>query len=148
MHVEDVMEKIMRKSVQSGSCRVWTGSKRYCGYGVLNVEKKIWAVHRYVYTVKVGPIPKGMILCHTCDNPACFNVDHLFLGTDKTNALDKVAKMRHVYGEKVVQSKLKEAQVLSIRQDNRRLVDIAKDYNVTPDNIALIKNRITWKHLP
>jgi len=42
-----------------------------------------------------GPIPYRMLVCHTCDNPRCCNPEHLFLGTDQTNADDKMIKNRH-----------------------------------------------------
>ena len=35
-----------------------------------------------------GPIPRGMILCHRCDESRCCNPDHLFLGTRGDNMAD------------------------------------------------------------
>jgi len=54
--------------------------------------------HRVVFEECHGPIPDGMYVCHTCDNPPCINIDHLFLGTPRDNMLDKVAKGRHSNG--------------------------------------------------
>ena len=51
--------------------------------------------HRVAYEHKHGPIPKGMVVMHLCDNPACCNPDHLTLGTNKENMYDSVLKGRH-----------------------------------------------------
>ena len=57
-------------------------------------RKKIRSVHRESYRVSRGD-PTGKFVCHKCDTPACVNPDHLFLGTAKDNAGDKIAKGRH-----------------------------------------------------
>lgn len=69
------------------------------GYGrVLYKGKKI-LMHRLAWEKENGEIPKGMFVLHKCDNRACFNPYHLFLGTIKDNALDMVSKGRS-HGQK------------------------------------------------
>ncbi len=53
-----------------------------------------WLHHRFVWTEHNGPIPKGMCVCHHCDEPACINPDHLFLGTHQDNMQDMINKKR------------------------------------------------------
>jgi hypothetical protein len=55
---------------------------------------KVYA-HRLAWEEANGPIPAGMYVCHTCDVPACVNVEHLFLGSQSDNMKDMAAKGRH-----------------------------------------------------
>jgi hypothetical protein len=56
--------------------------------------KKVVYVHRIVFEAVHGPIPRRKLVMHTCDNRGCINIDHLQLGTDLENALDKQRKGR------------------------------------------------------
>lgn len=76
-------------------CWPWTGSKQRKGYGTVNRFKRQWVAHRFAWEMMNGPIPEGMLVCHKCDNPPCCNPAHLFLGTNKENLMDCVAKGRH-----------------------------------------------------
>jgi len=54
--------------------------------------------HRFAWELANGPVPKGLNVCHSCDNPICCNTRHHFLGTDTDNMQDMVAKGRDRYG--------------------------------------------------
>jgi len=47
--------------------------------------------------IEDGPIPNGINVLHTCDNPPCCNPKHLFRGTQLDNMRDKVQKGRGVF---------------------------------------------------
>lgn len=125
------------------------------GYTRIYRKGKAYGLHRLVYsdTHLLGRnIPKGLHVCHRCDNPGCFNPSHLFLGTNEDNMKDKARKGRVISPFKVgsanVMAKLTERQVIEIR--NNKSVSsykMAKLHGVTDAYIRSIRTGITWKHI-
>lgn len=89
-------DRFMRKVSKTMSCWNWEGSKLRKGYGSFNVNNTIVRAHRFSYSANKGPIPSGLFVCHTCDNPSCVNPEHLFLGDNMANMRDAKAKRRLV----------------------------------------------------
>lgn len=81
----------------SDGCWAWTASRFSGGmrYGSFYLNGKNTHAHRAAWALLRGPIPKGMCVCHRCDNPLCVNPDHLFLGTVVDNNIDRDRKGRH-----------------------------------------------------
>lgn len=81
---------------RSGDCWEWRGVRNRDGYGVISRgrgNKKVLA-HRAAYAEWVDPIPEGMVVMHSCDNPPCVNPEHLTVGTQRDNIRDMAAKRR------------------------------------------------------
>jgi hypothetical protein len=117
------------------------------GYPIIRTEDESRHMSRYIWKRHNGPIPEGLFVCHQCDNPACINLEHLFLGTDKDNMADKCSKFRHNYGEKVPSAKLKERDVLEIKNTLGTQQKIATKYGICRQNVGYIKSGKRWKHL-
>jgi hypothetical protein len=86
--------RLTSKLVANGACLEFGGSRSEDGYGTIRYQGRMQKAHRVAWQLAHGPIPKGLLVCHRCDNPPCCNVAHLFLGTVADNNRDRHAKGR------------------------------------------------------
>lgn len=150
MPAEDRFHGRYRK-VPSG-CWEWTGCRDGDGYGSFKGDVRgipYQRAHRFSYALHKGDVPKGMHVCHTCDNPSCVNPDHLWIGTNRENMHDKIAKNRHNIrkGEDNAHAKITQEQAQQILVDPRPYTLIAAEYGLMPSTIGSIKNRASWTML-
>lgn len=81
MNVPRNLSDIMVRTKADGNCQNWTGTIGGKGHGYIYFEGKSHVAHRLVWELARGPIPKGKMVCRTCNNFTCINVAHLFIGT-------------------------------------------------------------------
>lgn len=147
---------------KTDTCWLWTG---YCvpgGYGSLYIKNnrtpddtrwRAWmmSAHRVSYLLHYGEIPDDKGVLHRCDNRACVNPEHLWLGNNADNVRDMTDKGRWARGRQGVLhvgAKLSEEDVFAIRAEHRRLInDLAARYGVTRQLIRQIFVGRVWKHV-
>ncbi len=147
-------EKCAPKNDQTG-CIDWIGGKTRNGYGKFHavVGKNMALSHRWTYELYKGAIPEGLDVCHTCDNRACVNPDHLFTGTRKENMEDAVKKgrlsrVRRVWAENHPMATLNWDNVREIRRlraTGLTLATLSKQFDVSKAQISRIALNQVWK---
>lgn len=136
--------------VKPGECWDWIGAIISNGYGSFwPTSAKSVLVHRYMFYLVYGEIPDEYCVLHTCDNRACINPDHLWLGTYTDNNRDAVAKGRHrgPSGETHPKAKLTIADVRLIRRLEGKVSarELAEDFGINRSGIYKIWKGETWR---
>lgn len=144
------VERFWRHVVVRDGCWGWTRYRDKDGYGKLWVNRTFVSAHRFSWELHHGPIPDGLCVIHTCDNPPCSNPEHLRLGTVRENTWDAARKRRLSHGKDRPAAKLTDAAVLDIRARYRAgetQQAIADRYSVTRPCIGYVVRRETWTHI-
>ncbi len=147
---------LRRRILTERGCWEYNGARDPGGYGKIAAGEdsaaRLSSAHRVAYKHWVGPIAKGQHVLHHCDNPACFNPEHLFVGTARDNVKDMIAKGRkrvlkgeehgrHVLAQEVV------LEIRKLRNEGMGATALATRFGVKRDLINKIIFRRCWKHI-
>lgn len=148
------IQRFWSKVNKTEGCWLWAGAA--CGYGRFTYKGKPIPAHRFSVLASGRCIPKGMVVCHTCDTKLCVRPDHLYVGTTQDNNRDTVDRQRHIssfkpkLGESNGNSRLTEHQVREIRRMRKgglSLQRIANHVGCSRGVVRSIVERTTWKHV-
>jgi hypothetical protein len=148
----------------STGCWNWQGAKTSIGYGALTIgdPRHLMGTHKIALAIFGAGVPEGLFACHKCDNPACCNPNHLFVGNQQDNMADKVAKGRqakgdtinwHLYPETVKRgeshhnAKLNKAAVIDIKTSALTGAELAIKYNISRSAICAVRKGRMWSHI-
>lgn len=115
-YIPDPHTRVMSYVNKADGCWLWTGLVNNHGYGIATIDGRQTSAHRVVYGLLVKPVPKGLDLCHKCDNPLCVRPDHMFVGTRKENMQDAARKGRTCKGSAAPNAILNEDMVRIARK--------------------------------
>ena len=145
MLIDRLLAKIV---VDERNCWVWTAVKDRKGYGKIKDRGKMRQAHRVSYELHKGAIPDGAFVCHQCDNRACINHEHLFLGSHTDNMEDMKSKGRQQKGVRNCRAKLTEDDIVAIRAARGApQPELAKAYGVSQSHISDIQTGKKWSHI-
>lgn len=137
-------------AIKQGKCRVHSGALSDRGYGRTTYKGKMAKIHRLVWIVKKGPIPKGMFICHKCDNRGCIKLSHLFVGSCLDNVRDCIAKNRFSLGINRAAAKLNPELVRKIREafaKGRGFAGRCRELGVNRGTARSVARGDTWRYV-
>ena len=157
------IERVLERGwvVTDSGCWEYSGARLTTGYGCVTLSlgrrglNRQLKAHRLSYLHHVGPIPEGVNVLHSCDNPPCVNPAHLSLGTIAENNSQRKERGRGAdrKGSANPLSKLTEDKVLAIKREyldsDGRVTqrELGERYGVSQTTIYEILNGRLWTHI-
>jgi len=129
-------------------CLEWGRAQTKSGYGYFRWRGHTVYVHRLALALRLGlDWDGGWQALHRCDNPPCFDPEHLFAGSAADNLADCIAKGRRpILGEKLTEDAVRRIRELAALGDRPRRL-IAEEFGITASMVDKIVWRTHWKHV-
>lgn len=139
-------------TIDVDKCWEWKNCKFKNGYGKLGLggrKEGVVYAHRIAWELTNGKIPEDLHVLHKCDNRACVNPNHLFLGTHQDNMDDMISKGRNSIppiksGESNSNHKLTWEKVNYIRKSNLTRQQLAHELNLSVSTIGKVIRHESW----
>jgi hypothetical protein len=144
---QQIIDRYVDKSAGPDSCWPWTAARTAAGYGTTATGGPTRRSHRVAWEVANDrPIPAGLFICHSCDNPPCCNPGHLFAASTDENMRDMAEKGRSGVsrGESHPMAKLSDDQVAALRQartEGMTQRQLADQFGVSTGTVSNLVNR-------
>lgn len=160
------LRELEKRLEDATGCVLWPGKTDDKGRGRVSLGGKLMLAHRAVWTRVIGPIPVGMMLCHTCDNSGCVNPRHMYVGTHADNMRDMKDRKRYFYardpercraasarggrannwssGARNPKAKLEPAQLELIKSSPLSSYQIARSLGVNASTVQRVRRGSSW----
>ncbi len=151
-----VHKMILKRSIidWKTGCWNWSLGLGGGGYPYMRWKGKKIRINRLGYAAMRKITPAGLQVCHSCDNRACANPAHYFIGTQRENTMDAVRKGRQklpgLKGEKSPNARLTTEKVLQIRAlcgQGISQSEIAERFAIGQQSVSRIKLKKEWSHV-
>lgn len=116
-------------------CWPWTAYARG-GYGRFMLHGKSWIASRAAWLFTCGD-PGGLDVCHSCDNPACCNPRHLYLGTHTQNMKDRGRR-----GPVKLARPCRSAIRCLLKTGRYSQTQVARLFGITQNYVSLIERQV------
>jgi hypothetical protein len=135
-------ERFWNKVEKGNGCWRWTGAINTHGYGWLTWKGKQTHAHRVSWFLKNGTIKLRLQVLHKCDNPACVNPEHLYLGTVSDNMRDR-ANRRRCKTHKL--TPIMAEEIRSLHKAGEKQSILARRFNLSSGHVSEIVNGKYWR---
>lgn len=137
----------------NSGCWLWMGTVNGAGYGGIGRGGREggWiGAHVAAWECAHGEVPKGLHVCHHCDNKLCVNPAHLYVATTQKNTADAKARGRFKRGTARRNARFTDDDVRDIRDLSSMGVSynaLGREYGVDHAHIRMIATGKIWAHV-